>query len=169
MAKSLVEIKGFSQLQQKLQKIGDDKSKRKEVLKILGQVANPTKDAAKRLAPTGGLHKVRDEFYMRKKRQIGKTVVERRYTPGMGAKSIGKKVMRRAKNPVLVVRANNITVGGKKGYGGFYLRQFVIPGTKYMDPNPFMDKAYEQTEGRVTVDAERKMERYIQRQIDKHL
>ena len=51
MSKSLVEITGFAELQTKLKKLSDDKSKRKAVNKILGQVANPTVKVARQLAP----------------------------------------------------------------------------------------------------------------------
>lgn len=164
---SIVKIEGFENLQKIIKKIGDDKTKRREVLKILGQVANPTKKAAQQFVPIGGFHKVRKELYLRKKRQVNKVVVEDSYTPGMGRKSIGKKVMRRAKNPMLVVRANDIAIGGKKKYGGFYLRQFVLPGTKHQAANPFMEKAYKSTAGMVSRSVEKRVARYLQKQIDR--
>ena len=50
MSKSIVEIKGFTELQQKIKSL-PDKVKRRELLKIYGQVANPTLKAARSFAP----------------------------------------------------------------------------------------------------------------------
>lgn len=153
MSKSLVEIKGFDELSKKLIKLSDDKSKRKEVVKILGQLANPTVKAAKQLVPVS-----KKAHVQRRKGQAFGTVI----SPGTGRKSIGKKTMRRSKNPAVYVSPRST-----KRADGWYLRQFVIPGTKNQKSNPFMDKAYSQTEGKVTADAEKKMAKYIQKQIDK--
>lgn len=167
MSKSLIEIEGFAELQRQLTKLGDDKTKRKEVRKILGQVANPTVAAARNLAPTDKGILVRGKRYARKKRQVRNVVVQENYTTGWAKKSIGKKNLTKAENPMLVVRARDIAIGSKKKYGGWYVRQMLIRGTKNIKPNPFMDKAYQQTQGRVTKDAEKKVARYIQRQIDR--
>ncbi len=135
MNKSLVEIKGFAELQKKLKSLGNDKVKKREVHKILGQVANPTVKAAKSLT------KARS---------------------GVGRKSIGKKNMRRTKNAVLYVSPRS-----SKSADGWYLRQFVIRGTKYQKAQPIMQRAYDQTKGGVTKDAEVKIAKYIQKQIDR--
>lgn len=166
MAKALVEITGFKELQSQLKKL-DDKVKRKELVKILGQVANPTVKAAKRLAPLAKPISVGGKTYKRKRRQVNKVLVQSEYTTGFAKKSIGKKTMRRAKNPMIVVRPKDIAIGGKKKYGGWYVRQMLIRGTKYIKPNPFMDKAYDETKGKVTADSEKRVTRYIQRQIDR--
>lgn len=167
MSKNLVEIIGFSELQGQLKKLGNDKTKTREVRKILGQLANATVAAAKRLAPLDKGLKVRGKVYSRKKRQVNKLVVQQKYTTGFAIKSIGKKAMTRAKNPMIVVRPRDITIGGNKKYGGWYVRQMVIRGTKFIEGNPFMDKAYNQTKGGVTADAEKKFGRYMQKQIDR--
>jgi len=153
VSKSLVEIKGFQELQRKLVRLGDDKSKRKEVLKILGQVANPTVKAAKQLAPVS-----KKAHVQKRKGQMFGTWI----TPGTGKKSIGKKTMRRAANPTVYVSPRST-----RAADGWYLRQFVIRGTKNQKSQPFIDKAYEQTKGQVTGDAEKKVAKYIQKQIDK--
>lgn len=167
MSKSLVEIKGFDVLERKLKSLTNDKVKRREVIKLLGQVANPTVKVARNYAPSAGHLQPRIKTYVRKKRQVRNVVVEQNYTSGLGKESIGKKILRKARNPMLVVRANDKDIGGKKGYGGFYMRQWVIRGTKNYDGNPFMDTAYRLTKGRVTKDAELKMARYIQKQINR--
>ena len=153
MSKALVEIEGFKELQQKLVKLSNDKDKRKEVLKILGQVANPTVKVAKQLAPVS-----KKAHVQKRKGQSFGTII----SPGTGKKSIGKKTMRRAKNPTIYVSPRST-----RKNDGWYLRQFVIRGTKFIKSNPFIDKAYEQTKGRVTSDAEKKVAKYIQKRIDK--
>lgn len=152
MNKSLVEIKGFDQLSNQIKKL-PEKVKRKEVVKILGQVANPTVKAAKQLVPVS-----KKAHVQKRKGQKFGTVI----TPGTGKRSIGKKTMWRAKNPTVYVSPKST-----RRADGWYLRQFVMPGTKYQKSNPFMDKAYTKTQGRVTKDAERRVEKYIQKQINK--
>ena len=160
MSKSIYQIEGFEELQQKIKQL-PDKVKKREVLKILGQAANPTLKAAQNLAPVGsGYINVRGKRYKRKKRQVRKTVISDVYTPGIGKKSIGKKNMTRAKNPMLYISPRS-----RKKADGFYLRQFVQPGTKYQKSNDFMIKAYEQTKGLVTKDSEKKIIKYIDKQI----
>lgn len=153
MAKSFVEIEGFKELENVLKKLADDKSKRKEVTKLLGQVANPTVKAVKALTPVS-----KKPHIQKRKNQAFGTVI----SPGTGKRSIGKRTMRKSSIPMVVVGARST-----KRADGWYLRQFVIPGTKKIKPNPFMDLALNQTKGLVTADAERKMEKYIQKQIDK--
>lgn len=153
MSKSLVEIKGFDVLERKLKSLTNDKVKRREVIKLLGQVANPTVKVVKRLTPVSSKPHIQ-----KRKGQRYETII----SPGTGKRSIGKKVMRRAKNPTVYVSPKST-----RRADGWYLRQFVIPGTKKIKSNPFVDKAYQQTKGRVTKDAELKMARYIQKQINR--
>jgi HK97 gp10 family phage protein len=152
VSKQLVAIKGFEKLSSQIKKL-PDKVKRKEVLKILGQVANPTVKVAKQLAPVSKKAHVQK----RKGQRFGTWI-----TPGTGKMSIGKKTMRRAQNPTLYVSPMST-----KKADGYYLRQFVIPGTKYQKSNAFIDKAYSQTKAGVTKDAEVKIAKYIQKQINK--
>ena len=135
MSKSLVEVKGFEELTKQIKSLTNDKVKKREVLKILGQVANPTVKAVKALTP---------------------------FVSRIGKKSIGKKNMRKTKNAVLYVSPRS-----SKRADGWYLRQFVIRGTKHQKPNAFIDKAYGQTKGQVTKDAEVRVAKYIQKQINK--
>ena len=164
MSKTSIEVTGFKELQQKIKKLGDDKSKRKEVNRILGQIANPTLKAARNLAPVGdGFLTIKGRRYKRKLRQVGKNVYQNPYAGGIGKKSISKKVMTRAAVPMVTISPRS-----RKSADGFFLRQFVIPGTKNgMPKNFFMDQAYQQTKGQVLPDAERKMARYYQKQIDR--
>lgn len=153
MSKSLIEIKGFDKLKSKIKSLTNDKVKRREVEKILGQVANPTVKVAKQLAPVSK----KPHVQKRKSQSFGTWVM-----PGTGKKSIGKKTMRRSRNPTVFVSPRST-----RKADGWYLRQFVIRGTKRIKSNAFIDKAYGQTKGLISADAEKRMERYIQKQINK--
>ena len=181
MAKELIEIKGFKELQQKLKKLGNDKDKRRTVLAILRKAARSTIKAAKTLSPVS-------KRPMPKKSKAKK----KRQEAGTGKKSIKFQVMRRAKNPMGIVGPRST---GK--YDGWYIRKFVIPGHNvyragfkrssheagYADrkwesrnksgdvkgrtaPNYFMDRAKRMTQGRVANSAVPSMEKFIQRKID---
>lgn len=153
MSKDLVQITGFKELESKIKSLANDKVKKREVLKILGQIANPTVRAAKALAPVSK----RPHIQKRKGQAFG-TVI----SPGTGKKSIGKKTMRRAANPTVYVSPRST-----KRADGWYLRQFVVRGTKKIKGNPFIDKAYSQTQGKATKESEQKISKYIQKQIDR--
>ena len=154
MSKSVVEIDGFKELQSLIKEL-PDKVKKREMAKIMRQVADPTYKAMKQAAPvySGKPHK---------KRQVGKTVIAGTYVPGYGKKTIFKKVLRKTENPVISVGPHT-----RKGKDGYYMRQWVIRGTRYHKGNDFVDAAFQQTQGRVTADAEARTARYIQKNIDK--
>lgn len=156
MAKKLVEVTGFDELQAKIKKLANDKDKRRPVLAILRKSAKSTIDAAKQLAPED---------------------------TGVGKKSIKFQVMRRAKIPMgivgprsrgkydgwyvrqFVIPGHNIYVAGfkrkhKKGANEGGVKTKVAP-------NYFMNKAQQLTQGRVVGKAVPQMEKFIQKQIDK--
>lgn len=158
MAKDLTEITGFNELQLQLKRLPDNVKKR-ELVKILGQVANPTLNLMKEKTPIStGMNK----GYFRKKRQVGKTLIAANYTPGYGKSTIGKSVMRNTPNAVVIVGPRS-----RNGKNGYYLRQWVIPGTKHFKGNNFVEDTYNQTKGLVTADAEVRISNYIQKQINR--
>lgn len=151
MNKNLVEIQGFAELQSQLKKLNDKVTKR-EMLKVLGQVANPTVKAAKSAAPQS-----------KKEHLISGKRARKIIQPGNLKKSIGKITGKRGlgkQNAVLYVGPKS---KGKKNDGWYGM--FVNKGTVKQTANPFMDKAYNQTKGGVTADAEAKVTAYIQKQI----
>jgi len=151
MAKSLIEIEGFDRLQTQIQKL-DDKVKRREVLKILGQVANPTVKAARTQAPKSKKPHV----------QAGKRTYKV-IQPGNLKKSIGKITGKRGNAKVNAVLYVGPRSKGRKNDGWY--GAFVHGGTVKQSPNPFMDRAYNQTKGKVTADAEDKVKKYLDKQI----
>lgn len=157
MATPLFEVKGFKELQQQLKTL-PDKVKRKQVVKILRRASRDTVKEARRQAPKD---------------------------TGVGAKSIRFEALRRSKNPGGIVGPRS---RGK--YDGWYMRQFVIPGhniyrrgfkrnrrgnrvynargaRKQVAANPFMERAYEVTRGRVLQSSVPALEKYIQQQINR--
>lgn len=170
MSKSMFEIEGFEELQKKIKNLADDKSKKREIVGILKQVAKSTVDAAKQNAPTSKKeHKARGKIIQ----------------PGNLKKSIGTITGKKgtAKDNA-VVYVGPRAKGKQDGwYGHFveyetnvYSKGFkrkrkkganngaAIRKTK---ADPFMARAYNQTKGGVTQDAEVKVARYIQKRIDK--
>lgn len=149
----MVEITGFAELQSKLLQL-PDKVKKREMLKLLGQIANATVSAAKANAPVSKKQHIISGKRTRK-------IIE----PGNLKKSIGKITGKRGlgkENAVLYVGPKSKGVKNDGWYG-----MFVNKGTVKQQANPFMNRAYEQTKGGVTQDAEAKVTKYIQKQIDR--
>ncbi len=153
MPKDLYQIDGFEELQRKIKQLPDN-VKKKEMLKVLGQVATPTVKAGRQQAPIS-----------KKKHVISGKRTRKLIEPGNLKKSIGKIRGKKGlgkENAVLYVGPRS---KGRKNDGWYGM--FVEYGTKKQNANPFMKKVYQQTKGKVTADAERKVARYIQKQIDK--
>lgn len=161
-----MEVTGFKELEAKIRLLADDKDKRKEVLIILRQVAKPTLQAAKTLAPTAS-----KKHYAR-----GKLIA-----PGNLKKSLGY-ITGKQENPTIYVGprakgSNNGWYGhfveyghklynGKKGSKSRANKRgsYAVGTTK---ATPFMAQANEATKGPVTADAEKRLAVFIQRRIDK--
>jgi HK97 gp10 family phage protein len=151
MAKALFEIEGFAKLQTKIKRL-DDKVKRREVLKILGQAANPTVKAARVEAPKSKKPHV----------QAGKRTYKI-IQPGNLKKSIGKIRGKRGSAKINAVLYVGPRAKGRKNDGWY--GAMVHGGTVHQSPNPFMDRAYNKTKGKVTADAEQKIKKYIDKQV----
>ena len=105
MSKSLVEIKGFAELQRQLKKL-PDKIKKRELNKILGQVAGSTLKVAKNLAPVSK----KTHIFKRKGQTFGIYI-----KPGTGKKSIVKKAMNKTENAFVTISPRS-----RKSADGFY-------------------------------------------------
>lgn len=159
MSSFTVDIQGFDELERLIKRL-PDKVKKRELNKIFRQVANPTKNAAKNYAPQYGLNGPYVNRTLAKKRQIGKTVIDKNYVPGKAKKLIKVKALRKTSNAIVSV--------GAHGAEAFYVRHWVIADRygRYQG-NPFIDRAYDLTKGRVTDDAKDKVARYLQKQINR--
>lgn len=175
MSKPLVEIEGFPQLFEQIKKLGDDKSKRQEVLKVLRQVANATVTAARGNAPIS-----------RKPHLVSGARTKKTIQPGALKRSIGT-ITGKSANPTILVgprakgnfdgwygnfveKGHNVYAKGfkRKRAGTSKAKKFNSGGAKKRTKaDLFMSRTYEQTKGQVTADAEKKMVAYIQRQIDR--
>lgn len=172
MNKSIVEIEGFDVLQRKIKQLGDDRDKQREVKAILRRVARPTVKAARSFAPKSSQpHRAR------------KTLIN----PGNLKKSIGTITGRKGnskKNPTIYVGPR--VKGKHDGFYGAWVHDGVniyrkgfkrnrkgnkgynASGAKTRtNPQPYMDKAYNATKGKVTADAEKGVAKFIQKKIDK--
>lgn len=151
MTKQLFEIKGFTELQRKIKQL-PDKVKKREVLKILGRAANPTVKAARAQAPISKKPHV----------QSGKRTYKL-IQPENLKKSIGKIRGKRGAAKVSAVLYVGPRSKGRKNDGWYGM--MVHGGTKLQSPNPFMERAYNQTKGQVTAQAEKGVAKYIENQI----
>lgn len=165
-----IEIKGFDQLILKIERLADDKDKRKEVILLLRNVAKPTLNAARNNAPVAP----------KKVSSRGKII-----QPGTLKKSLGF-INVKTENPTVAVGAR--TKGSNDGWFGHFvhaghdvyknnnggksaLRRITNKrkGTvqSRVSGNPFLTDAYESTKSTVTADAEKQMAAFIQRRIKK--
>ena len=147
MSKPVIEIEGFKDLYRQIERL-PDKLKRRELLKVFGQVANPTVKAARNYAPGGTRAHTRDNL-----------------TQGNLKRSIGKRTGRNG-----IERINAVLYVGPKLKGknkGWYAH-FIEAGTSTgIKANSFMAKAFRATGGMVTRDSETRVSKYIQKQINR--
>jgi|SRR5690554_3279770 len=162
-----VDVEGFEELIAELKKISNDKSKRSEALIILRQIAKPTLEAARREVPVSKkAHYARSE----------------KIAPGNLKKSLGNITGKNKENPTIYVgpRAKR---GHKGWYGHFvhdganvYRKGFKRKRVKGANSgaaisrrpgNPYLTRAYSQTQGKVTADAEAKFVKFVQRRLKK--
>jgi HK97 gp10 family phage protein len=164
MSNVRVDVIGFDKLTAQLKQLANDKDKRREVLIILRQVAKPTLNVARNLAPVS------------KKPHVarGKTI-----QPSNLKKSLGN-ITGKQQNPTIYVgaRAKGVNNGwyahfvheGRNVYRTGFKRKRVkgansAGAIRRTQGNPFLTKAYERTNGQVTADAEAQMVAFIQRRI----
>ena len=175
MSKPLIEVQGFDKLQAKVKQFANDKQKKQAILPVLRAVASGTVKVAKNEAPVS-----------KRKHVISGSRTKKIITPGNLKKSIGVIAGKRGKakeNPTVYVGPR-----AKGSFDGFY-GAWVEKGhnvyragfkrkrkksasngsgvTKRTKAVPFMQRAYQQTKGQVTSDAEKRVAKVIQRQIDK--
>jgi hypothetical protein len=167
-----VNVSGFPELQAKIKALANDKDKRREMLLILRQVAKPTLDASRQTVPVS------------KKPHIGK--YGQKIQPGNLKKSLGLIQGRKGQakdNPTIYVGAR--VKGSFDGWYAHFVHERVNRYKKgykrirkkganesaaiavRVSRNPFLTKAYTQTQGRVTADAEKRMATFIQRRINR--
>lgn len=161
-----VDVIGFDKLTEQLKRLANDKDKKREVLIILRNIAKPTLNAARSLAPISKkTHKAR-----------GKTIA-----PGNLKKSLGN-ITGKQENPTIYIGAR------AKGSNNGWYAHFVHEGhniyragfkrkrvrgannagaLRRTQGNPFLTKAYTATNGQVTAEAEKQMIAFIQRRINR--
>ncbi len=167
MSSFSVEVTGFDELVNELKKIADDKTKRKETLIILRQIAKSTLEVAKREVPVS------------KKVHIARG---QRISPDNLKKSLGTITGKNKENPTILVGPR--VKGNNKGWYGHmvhdgvnvYRKGFKRKHKKGANDhaavsrtrsNPYLTRAYDQTQGKVTADAEAKFTASVQRRLNK--
>lgn len=163
-----IDVIGFDKLTSQLKQLANDKDKKREVLIILRQVAKPTLSTARSLVPISKKsHKAR-----------GKIIA-----PGNLRKSLGN-ITGKQENPTIYVGAR--AKGSNDGWYAHFVHDPVNVYRKGFKRNrrgvgsndksaiaqrwkhtPFLTKAYQQTNGTVTADAEKQMVAFIQRRIQR--
>jgi HK97 gp10 family phage protein len=170
MSKELIEIQGFAELQQKIMNLADDRSKKRELISVLRQVAATTVRVAKQNAPVS----------KRAHTGRGKTI-----NPGNLKKSIGVIVGKKGsakENPVIFVGPR--AKGSNNGWYGHFVEYGVNvynkgfkrkrkagandgAAVRRTKANEFMKKTYQQTGGKVSDEAATKVAAFIQKKINK--
>lgn len=174
MSNLKLEIKGVDELIGKIKILANDKDKRREILMILKQISKPTLSAAKQNVPIS-----------KKAHLISGKRSRKMIQPGNLKKSLGHITGRKGSskdNPTIYVGAR--VKGVQDGFyaawvhegHNIYAKGFKRKRKKGANmgaaksrtkANPFLRKAYEQTGGRVTADAEAQFSKFLQRRIDK--
>jgi HK97 gp10 family phage protein len=165
-----ISVEGFAELEAKIRALADEKDKRRETLAILREIAKPTLAASRQLVP------VSKKPHVARKRKI---------LPGNLKRALGLIQGRKGNakiNPTIYVGPR--VRGSFDGWYGHFVHEGInvykrgykrkrkrganqgaaIARTK---GNPFLRKAYQQTQGQVTADAEKRMAAFLQRRINK--
>lgn len=156
MSRLSVHIEGMDRLQAKIKQL-PEKVKKRETLRLLRIVAKPTVAAARAQAPVG------KRPHKRYSRRTGAVLGE--YQPGNLRKSIGNITGKRGSAKINAVLYVGPRSKGRK-YDGYY-GAMVHYGTVDQRANPFMRRAFVQTQGGVTKEAGARMTRLIQKNIDR--
>lgn len=184
MNRPLVEIEGFEELQANIENLANDKDKRREVLALLRQVAKPTLQAARKYVP---INKKKTHYGRHKKIQpsgnLKKSlglITSKSDNPTIlvGARvkggndgyyahfvELGHRIYNQATFSITRNASGRFVSVSKSARARANKKGSVSSGNA--KANPFMQKAYDSTQGGVTADAESKVAAYIQRRIDK--
>ena len=175
MSSLQVSVEGFEELKRKIRLLADPKEKKREMLMLLRQIAKPTLNAAKQLVPVS-----------KKAHWQGGERARLKIQPGNLKRSLGMITGRKGEareNPTIHVGAR--AKGSSNGWYAHFVHERVnryAKGYKRIrkkganersaiavrsSRNPFLRNAYNQTEGKVTADSEKKVALFIQRRINK--
>lgn len=193
--KSLVDIKGFDKLQQKLRELSNDKTKKREIIQILKQFSKPTKTAAQGFVPVqssfsnikskrtvlGGSLKASIKPIVGKKgnAKINPTVyIGPRVFKGKKTSKAGRNVWGDGWYGHMVDQGHDIYSNagnrGKKKKNGKGVSILSRSGKRNKGRVVgrvkgvfFMKKAYQVTRAKVTSDSESAVAKYFQKKINK--
>lgn len=166
-----IQVQGFPELIAKIEKLRNDKSKKREMVGILKQVASGTVKVAKRNAPVS-----------KKAHLVSGSRTRKIIQPGNLKKSIGTIVARKGKavdNPTVVVGPR--AKGKNDGWYGNFVEQghYTYKGKKrnsrknatnqsaFVQGKFFMKQTFAETEGKATAESEQRIAKYIQRKLER--
>lgn len=135
-------IDGIQDVQREIQKLADDKMKRREIIKILRRQAKPLLKAIKSNTPIA-----EKEIQVR----------DKKYAPQNLKKSMAIKTSPMKTYPNVLVGPRQ---GANKKYDGFYAF-FLQYGTTKMPKNDFIGKAFDTVGGAVENQISNELERYV--------
>lgn len=190
-----VDVRGFEELTNRIRELSDDKDKRKESLAILRQVAKPTVSAAQSFVPVSKeRHYSRGKWIVpgTLKKSLGVINVKgNNPTVAVGARAkrkydgwygafvhegheyfAGASVSSRGGfSMIRRARSMNLRRGSAKNKKRKTKKERArlrsVGRAKMTKPQPFLDKAFEQTKGQVTQEAEKQFAAFIQRRINR--
>lgn len=173
-----IEVKGFEELKRKIVLLGSDKDKKREMLLILRQIAKPTLEASKVLAPIGAGSKNRASGSL--KASLGfitgkKGNAKNNPTVYVGPKlHKGIKGVKSGRNAFgdgwyggMVSAGHNIYRTGFKRKRDGNVKYNATGAKSRTKANPYLKNAFSSTESQATTNAEKRMANFIQRRIDK--
>jgi HK97 gp10 family phage protein len=152
---NLADIQGFDQLVAKLNQLGNSRTTKSSLTKVMRKVAKPLVQAAKSKAPVGSRDHKR---YVKGQGGFGTVIVIKR---GNLKRAIGIRNNRKNQDAELFVGPR---LGGKND--GYYAHM-VEYGTKNTPAQPFMRPAYDSTASQVTALAAKEAALVIQKEIDR--
>lgn len=178
MAGLIVTTTGFEELKRKIILLGSDKDKKQEMLLILRQVAKPTLQASKTLAPIGKGFENRASGSL--KASLGfitgtKGNAKNNPTVYVGPKvHKGKKGVKSGRNAFadgwyggMVSAGHNIYRTGFKRKRNGNIKYNATGAKSRTKANPYLKTAFSSTSSNATADAENRMANFIQRRINK--
>jgi hypothetical protein len=173
-----IEVKGFEELKRKIILLSSDKDKKQEMLLILRQIARPTLDASKVLAPIGrgslnrasGSLKASLGFITGKKgnaKNNPTVYVGPKVHKGKKGEKSGRNAFGDGWYGAMVSAGHNIYKTGFKRKRNGQVKYNATGAKSRTKSNPYLQTAFSSTASGATADAEKRMANFMQRRINK--
>jgi hypothetical protein len=158
MSRDLFQVEGFEELRKKIQQLGSDKDKKKEILVILRKRARPLIRAIRTETPES---KKAHVISGRRSRKV--------IQPGNLKRSIGNITGKKGKakiNPTIYVGPR--IRGRNDGFYGAWVHDgSKLPQGGRSKANPFQKRGFNKVESGLVKDTEKSMAKFIQKRINR--